>query len=351
MAARKPHQADLSFVYSARKANPISRSANTHPTIAMGKYRSNLPQLKDKCFLTDGGMGTTLIFHEGIDLPHFCAFPLLDDESGFDLLRTYFRQYAEIAREYGSGLILDSGPTWRASTDWGDKLGYACDALDRVNRKGIGMLSTIRKEIETEDTEVVISGCMGPRGDGYEPGRMMTRHEAERYHADQIETFASTDADHVTAMTMTYAEEAIGLTTAAQAANLPVVISFTVETDGRLPTGQTLGDAIHLIDDATSQGPAYYMINCAHPTHFIDTLSHGESWVTRVKGVRLNASTLSHAELNEAEHLDDGDPAELGALANNIHRTFPHINVIGGCCGTDTRHIREFATQLLGSSA
>lgn len=296
-------------------------------------------------------MGTTLSFHEGIDLPHFCAFHLLNDKAGFDTLREYFRSYASIARDFGLGLILDSGPTWRASPDWGNKLGYSREALEKVNRRAIDMLSEIREEFENEETRMVISGRMGPRGDGYEPGRMMTSPEAERYHSDQIETFGSTDADQVTAMTMTYAEEAIGITRAAQAADLPAVVSFTVEVDGRLPTGQTIGDAINTVDDETSGGPAYYMINCAHPAHFIDALSKNERWATRIKGVRLNASTLSHAELNEAEELDDGDPVELGALVSKIHKTFTHINVVGGCCGTDTRHISEFAAQILDSAA
>ncbi|MFC1680869.1 homocysteine S-methyltransferase family protein [Pseudomonadota bacterium] len=312
----------------------------------MGKYRSNLPQLAGKFFLTDGGMGTTLIFHKGIDLPHFCAFHLLNDKAGLETLHEYFRSYAAIARDCGLGLILDSGPTWRASADWGNKLGYSHEALEKANRKAIDMLSEIREEFENENTWVVISGCMGPRGDGYEPGRMMTSQEAQRYHAEQIETFSSTIADQVTAMTMTYAEEAIGIIRAAQAADLPAIISFTVEIDGRLPTGQTIGDAINTVDDATAGGAAYYMINCAHPTHFINALSNKASWTARIKGVRLNASTLSHAELNEAEDLDDGDPVELGALVSNIHNTFPHINVVGGCCGTDTRHIREFAAHI-----
>lgn len=312
----------------------------------MSKYRSNLPQLGSKLFLTDGGMGTTLLFKEGLELPHFCAFHLLDSDAGQEILFNYYRGYARIAQEFGTGLVLDSGPTWRASADWGEKLGYSQRDLYMVNRRAIEMMVQIREQIENEQTPVVVSGCLGPRGDGYEPGRLMTADEAQRYHAKQVDTFSGTQADLVTAMTLTYAEEAIGITRAALESGLPAVISFTVETDGRLPTGQDLRDAVNLVDDATSGGPAYYMVNCAHPSHFKDVLKPGKSWTDRIKGIRLNASYLSHAELNEATELDDGDPEELGTLTGNFCRTFPAVNVVGGCCGTDQRHIREIAVNL-----
>ena len=116
----------------------------------------------------------------------------------------------------------------------------------------------------------------------------------------------------VTVLTMTYAEEAIGITRAAVESGLPVVISFTLETDGRLPSGQALGEAIQQVDEDTESAPAYYMINCAHPTHFEDVLEPGAPWIDRIRGLRANASTKSHAELDEATELDDGDPADLG---------------------------------------
>lgn len=307
----------------------------------MAKYRSNLPQLNGKLFLADGGMGTTLIFHAGLDVPHFCAFPLLDDPIGNDVLMSYFRDYAAIAREQETGFVLDSGPTWRASADWGSKLGYSSEDLARINRIAIEAMCEIRDEYESEMSPMVISGCMGPRGDGYEPGDLMTPEAAQRYHATQIETFADTAADQITAMTMTYSEEAAGLARAAQSVEMPAVISFTVETDGRLPTGQNLGDAISYVDDMTGGAPAYYMINCAHPTHFMNILEQDSNWIDRIRGIRLNASCLSHTELNEATELDDGDVSELGVQVGTICRDFPHINVVGGCCGTDHRHIRE----------
>ena len=311
----------------------------------MAKYRTNLPQLNGDLFLADGGMGTTLIFHSGLDIPYFCAFPLLDDPTSNDILMNYFRSYAAIAQEMETGFILDSGPTWRASRDWGNKLGYSTEDLDRFNRIAIEAMCEIRNEYELDSSPMVVSGCMGPRGDGYEPGELMNPDDAQRYHATQIETFADTEADLITAMTMTYSEEAIGIARAARSVELPAVISFTVETDGRLPTGQSLADAINYVDDMTSGAPAYYMINCAHPTHFKTTLEHDSNWTNRIRGIRLNASCLSHAELNEATELDDGDVTDLGIHVSVICESFPHINVVGGCCGTDHRHIREIGEK------
>ncbi|HSH42900.1 MAG TPA: homocysteine S-methyltransferase family protein [Arenicellales bacterium] len=305
----------------------------------MANYRHNLPQLDGNLFLTDGGIETTLIFHDGLDLPHFAAFHLLQDRHGRGALERYFRRHAGIAREHGTGFILESA-TWRASPDWGDKLGYAPDELARANRDAIGMLTKLRLELATERSPMVVSGCVGPRGDGYDPGSVMTPQEAEEYHSVQINTFAGTEADMVTAITMTNCAEAIGVARAAKKAGLPAVISFTVETDGRLPTGQPLDEAIRDVDAATGGSPAYYMINCAHPSHFSAILDDAD-WLRRLRGVRANASRRSHAELDEAEDLDDGDPVELGADYAALRERFPWINILGGCCGTDHRHIEQ----------
>lgn len=304
----------------------------------MARYRDQLPQLSGGLFLTDGGIETTLIFHEGFELPDFAAFDLLRQEKGQEALHRYYRSYADIAKEQGVGFVLESA-TWRASSDWGKRLGYSPEALAEINHQAIDMLHGLRDEYEGGRTKVVISGCVGPRGDGYSPSSMMSEDEAQQYHSAQIAAFAKADADMVTAITMTYVEEAIGITRAAQAIGMPVVISFTVETDGRLPSGQALKDAIEAVDAATQQGPAYYMINCAHPTHFQDKLSASGTWRERIRGLRANASTKSHAELDEAEELDAGNPEELGAQYHSLTDTFGHINVLGGCCGTDHRHI------------
>lgn len=312
----------------------------------MAIYRNALPQLSRGIFLTDGGLETTLIFHEGLELPDFAAFDLLKNNAGYESLRTYFRTYAALARDYAVGFILESA-TWRANPDWGTKLGYSETALAAMNRKAIELLCEIRSEYENEKTNIVISGCIGPRGDGYIATNMMSAEEAQQYHLTQIGTFSATDADMVTAITMNYVEEAIGITRAAKSVGMPVVISFTVETDGKLPTGQTLKDAIERVDEATNGTPAYYMINCAHPTHFAGVLVAGEPWVARICGIRANASIMSHSELNDSTELDAGDPVELGRQHRTLLGELKNLNVLGGCCGTDHRHVEEICKAAL----
>jgi S-methylmethionine-dependent homocysteine/selenocysteine methylase len=313
----------------------------------MSQYRKSLPQLRGGLFLTDGGIETTLIFHDGLELPHFAAFHLLQDEAGTAALRRYFARYAEIARAKGTGFILES-PTWRASADWGEKLGYSAGALAVANAKSIALMQELRAEFQGERMPIVVSGCVGPRGDGYDPGAAMSADEAQDYHARQIGVFAESEADMVTAITMTNASEAIGVARAAETVGMPVAISFTLETDGRLPTGQGLGGAIAEVDGATRGAPAYYMINCAHPTHFAATLAGGAPWLDRIRGLRANASKRSHAELNEAPDLDPGDPAELGREHAVLVARRPRINVLGGCCGTDHRHDERICAAIRG---
>jgi len=304
----------------------------------MSKYRHDLPQLGDRLFLTDGGLETTLIFHDGIELPYFASFDLLKDDAGFERLRDYYRRYAGIARDQRMGLVLES-PTWRANPDWAAKLGYDAARLADANRKSIGLMLEIRDEFESPDSPMVISGNLGPRGDGYRADTRMTAEAARAYHRTQIDTFAQTDADMVAAFTMTYPEEAIGIVLAARDAQIPVAISFTLETDGKLPSGDSLQAAIARTDAETDGYCAYFMINCAHPTHFGHVLHADDSWTRRIRGLRANASKRSHAELDESTDLDAGDPVELGREYRELHGLLPTLTVIGGCCGTDHRHV------------
>ena len=309
----------------------------------MARYRHALPQLGGDLFLTDGGIETTLVFHEGLELPHFAAFHLLQTPEGEAALAKYFDPYVAIAQRFDAGLVLES-VTWRANRDWGERLGYSAAALADANRRAIAMLEAIRAANESARTPMVVSGCIGPRGDGYVADAVMSEADAEAYHRAQVETFAETAADMVCAITMNYAEEAAGVARAARAAGMPVAISFTVETDGKLPTGQTLREAIAQVDAASGGHPAYYMLNCAHPTHFETTLSTDEPWVGRLRGLRANASRMSHEELNEAPELDTGDPAELGRQYAALRERLGHLNVMGGCCGTDHRHVEQIAS-------
>jgi len=305
------------------------------------KYRHSLPQMGNDIFLTDGGLETTLIFLDGLELPSFAAFDVLRTTEGRAALKRYYAPYVALAKRDRRGLILESA-TWRSNPEWGAVLGYSPEALDTVNRDAIELIRAIRDAEETPASSMVLSGCLGPRGDGYAPERHMTADEAEEYHSRQVRVFEAAGVDLVTAITMTYLEEGVGIARAAKAAAVPAVISFTVETDGCLRTGMELGAAIEACDAATGGYPAYYMVNCAHPTHFRDRLTGGD-WLSRIGGIRANASRMSHAELDEARELDAGDPQELARDYRELMALLPKLRVLGGCCGTDHRHIGEIS--------
>lgn len=312
----------------------------------MTDFRNNLPQLGDDIFLTDGGLETTLIFQNGFELPYFAAFDLLKSERGCAALRDYFESYIAIAHKHKVGIVLESA-TWRANADWGAKLHYSPNDLADVNRQAMELMHDLRKDVDNRKTKIVISGCIGPRGDGYHSESLMTADEAETYHHDQIKALYDSPADLVSALTMTNCEEAIGIARAAKSVSMPVVISFTVETDGNLPSGQSLEDAITTVDVATDHIPVYYMINCAHPTHFDGILGNAAAWTDRISGIKANASVMSHAELDEADTLDDGNPVELAQQFADLRNKLKRLTVLGGCCGTDQRHIEEISKVCL----
>jgi S-methylmethionine-dependent homocysteine/selenocysteine methylase len=316
----------------------------------MHTHPSHLPHHSSLPFITDGGLETTLIFHDKLDLPCFASFPLLKDETGREILRNYYRSYAELAVRFGAGFVLES-PGWRGNPDWAGKLGYTPAELDAANRDGIRLLHEILAAHETPDSPMIVSGAVGPRGDGYQVGATMSPAEAARYHAPQLRAYCEAGADLVSAFTMTYAEEALGIANAAAALDLPAVISFTLETDGRLPSGQALREAIESVDARATEAPAYYMINCAHPTHFETEMSAGAPWLERIVGLRANASRRSHAELDESPDLDAGHPAELGRQYRELREILPHLNVLGGCCGTDLRHLEAICESCLAPVA
>lgn len=310
------------------------------------RHRASLPQFAGGLFLTDGGQETTFLFLDQLPLPQFAAFDLLRRDGGEAHVAAYYRAYAAIAARHGAGLILEA-PTWRASSDWGTRLGYTRESLAAANRRSIELLAELRDELQGKIPidKAVISGCLGPRGDGYKPGQQMAATAAERYHQTQVAVFADSAADMLSAMTINYVDEALGIVRAAQRASMPIAISFTLETDGRLPTGQTLRAAIEQVDNETAGYPAYYLVNCAHPLHIERGLAEAGSWQSRLRGLRANASTKSHAELDEAIELDQGNPAELGRQYAQLKRRLPGLNVLGGCCGTDHRHVERIAAE------
>jgi S-methylmethionine-dependent homocysteine/selenocysteine methylase len=298
--------------------------------MAPGKQHSGRPTV------TDGGLETDLIYHHGVDLPDFAAFPLVDDGQGRRLLLGYYGEYVDIARRAGAALQLET-PTWRASSDWGDRLGYSPAELRRVNRDSVALLEMVRDDAGLES--FLISGCLGPRGDGYIPGDVADPDTMAAYHTPQIEAFAEAGADLITALTLTGTAEAVGIVRAARSAGLPVAVSFTVEQDGRIPDGTPLSAATIEVD--ADGGPDYFMVNCAHPRHIAPGLAGDGDWRARIAGLRVNASDRSHAELDAATELDEGDPVELARAQDALRPHLPNLALVGGCCGTDARHVAE----------
>lgn len=312
----------------------------------MQNHRNKLPHMGSDYFITDGGMETTLIFQQNIDLPEFAAFTLLGSQQGLKQLEDYYLSYLNLAKKYGVGIILETA-TWRASSDWGDKLGYTRSDLSAINHQAVAQLQTLREAHECTGTPIIVSGNIGPRGDGYVAGNQMTAQQAKDYHRRQIQDLADSDADMLCAMTINYTEEALGIAQAAKEAKLPLAISFTVETDGKLPTGETLQSAIETVDRQTASSPAYYMINCAHPSHFNRLFEPHSPWIDRLYGVRANASKCSHEELDNAPTLDIGNPHELAQDYADLIAKLPNLRVLGGCCGTDQRHIEQICNVCL----
>lgn len=313
----------------------------------MRSGRMDLPTMSDQIFLTDGGIETTLIFHDGIDLPLFAAFVLLDDEAGRRKLSEYYERHIAIAAQQKLGFVLES-PTWRASREWGAELGRSPADIERINSEAIYLMRTLRNKHQHAVSPLLISGCLGPRGDGYVPSQVMLAAEARLYHAPQVNALSDAGADMVTAVTMNNTPEALGIALAARDAQVPVVVGFTVETDGALVTGQSLEAAIREVEEATGAYPLYYMVNCAHPDHFEEVLRGGGDWLSRIGAIRANASRMSHAELDECEVLDDGNPVELGADYARLMELLPNLRVLGGCCGTDHRHVEAIGRACTG---
>lgn len=304
--------------------------------------KHQLPQLSGKIFLTEAGLETELVFLRGIDLPDFASFPLLDTDEGRSTLQDYYQQVIDLARTAGTGAVLET-PTWRANPDWGPGLGYSTQRLDEVNRDGVRMLDELR--FENPDVKIVVSGNIGPRGDGYEVGEEMSAREAAAYHRAQIDSFVAAGADQVSALTLGYTAEAIGIVDAAKDADIASTIGFTVETDGALPSGKPLGEAIAEVDRATDEAAAYFMVNCAHPTHFAEVFSAPGPW-DRIRAIRANASRMSHEELDNSEELDRGDEAELAAGYHMLMAGLPKLAVVGGCCGTDISHLQAISAVV-----
>lgn len=298
---------------------------------------------KTSDFVAGWGTETWLQYVDGFELRHFCAFELLDDPKGYDCIADYTDKVAAAAASNGFGAIID-GIHYRASPDWGDLIGYSRDALRDVNRRGIELYREIAGRYETDETPMLVGAAIGPRGDAYETGHKMDMAEAEDYHAQQIDMLKDAGADLVTAATFSSPTEAAGLVRAAAAAGVPVAVSF-IAKGGKLSGGETLSEAIGMVDDATDGAALHFTINCTHPTEFEAGLSDG-AWTRRLGGFLPNAVAMELLSLCRLGHLEDGDPVELGGQMADLARRFPHARIWGGCCGTDARHIAEIARQV-----
>lgn len=291
----------------------------------------------------DAGLETVMIFLEGIDLPHFAAFRLLDNDAGRAALARYFDHFLPIARAGGTGFVLDTA-TWRANMGWAAAMGMDTAAIRDANMRAVEFARSYAALHETDTLPVLVNGVVGPAGDGYRIDQALTADAADALHGVQIAALAEGGVDMVSAVTMTYPAQAIGIARAAARHGLPHVLSFTVETDGRLPNGQPLHDALAETEAETGGSALFYMVNCAHPVHFARELDGPMR--ARIGGVRANASRLSHAELDESTTLDDGDPVEFGHFYATFGRHLPGLRLVGGCCGSDHRHVGEACRHL-----
>lgn len=301
-------------------------------------------------FLTDGGFETWMFFVEGFDAPEFAALVLMDDDSAREKMRAYFERFLIMAEQAGTGFVLDTN-TWRGCVEWAEALNLSRDGILRLSRDAVIFAQDIRSAWVSRVNPILINGVVGPAGDGYSANNAPNADRAKTMHLPQISALAETGVDMISAITITNSAEAIGIARAIAEHNLPSVISFTVETDGRLPSGESLAEAVSATDKATGEAPLYYMVNCAHPDHFRHVLEDNRGWISRIGGLRANASRMSHAELDQSETLDDGNPEEYGELHADLRALVPSLRVVGGCCGTDHRHVGCVSHHLHHKSA
>ena len=291
--------------------------------------------------LTDAGLETVLVFEEGLDLPHFAAFPLLDSDEGRVVLRRYYEPFLRLARDRGSAFVLSS-PTWRANPDWGELLGYDDKALAELNGRAVAFLEQVRDEVmpAEERDAVVIEGCIGPRSDAYSPTLRMDAASAAEYHGFQLPSVCRCR------------------------------LRAGVSTDAQLPGGSDRSRSrgsngrpsdrgqLHRRDRRTvaerrfdrASDPRRGRGNRRHRPLLHDQLRPPQPLRScgaalkgqarrRIHGLRANASMKSHAELDAAEDLDAGDPTDLARRYVALRRELPELHVLGGCCGTNLSHV------------
>ena len=303
------------------------------------------PRLENKFYLTEGGVETEVMYKWGYELPEFAMFPLLDNPEADAVIRNMFRRYLDVAAEQNTGLLLN-GHDYRASPDWAAKLGYSAEGLRDMQRRTIQFLDDMRTEYAGRVSDVYIAACIGPRGDAYGTGGEITVDEAEDYHSLQLQNLDGTAADMAVAATFNNIPEAIGVIRAASEKGMPIGVSLTLTPEGRLRSGPSLREAIENVDEATDGRAAWFGTNCSHPLEFEPALYDAGPWLERLRYIRPNAARMDKIALCSLGHLEDGDPVELGEQMGEVARRLPNADIIGGCCGTDERHLSEIAKNV-----
>jgi S-methylmethionine-dependent homocysteine/selenocysteine methylase len=303
------------------------------------------PRLDGRFYLTEGGTETEVLYKWGFELPEFAMYPLLDNAEAHEVIKNIYRRYFEAAERHDTGMLI-LGHDYRASPDWGAKLGYSPEGLAEMQRRTIEFLDGMRREYEGRVRDVYIGGCIGPRGDAYGTGGDISEAEAEAYHSVQLTTLGSTRADLAVATTFNNIPEAVGVVRAAERIGIPIGVNLTLTTEGRLRSGPTLREAVETIEERTNGAAAWFGTNCAHPLEFAGALADAGPWLERLRCIRPNAVQMDQIALCKLGHLEDGDPVELGQQMGEVARLLPRADILGGCCGTDERHLGEIAKNV-----
>ena len=296
-------------------------------------------------YLTEGGTETEIMYKYGYELPEFAMFTLLENKSAKAEMRAMFERYLDTVAEYGYCALM-GGIDYRASSDWGDKLGYSRQALADIQQGCVEFLRDIAEPYADQIPRILFAGLLGPRGDAYGTGDQITATEAEDYHSMQLESVKAADADLALAATFNNIPEAIGVARAASKIGIPLCISFSLDSTSRLNSGPSFREAVETTDTESGEArPQFYGLNCSHPLEMEPALEPG-NWFQRVRMLRPNAVMMEKIALCKIGHLEDGDPEELGEQMGSLAQRYAHIDIWGGCCGTCETHLGQIAGQV-----
>ncbi len=301
-------------------------------------------QQAGRYFITEGGIETEIMYKWGFEMPHFAMFPLLDNPQAAAAIKGMYRRYLDVVAKYKQSALI-GGFDYRASPDWGNLLGYSASALRDANLQSIQFLRDVAEEYKSDIDQALFSGCVGPRGDAYQTKNTMDRYQAAEYHAIQLETLKLANVDLAWALTFGDPEEAIGVCMAAESLDIPLAVSFSLDSSHHLNTGGSFSKAVEYVDEQTNNFPEFYSLNCSHPDEFNPAIKQGK-WINRVRCFRPNATKMDKISLCKLGHLEEGDPVELGYQMSDLHSRFPHIDIWGGCCGTCDTHLEQIVSHL-----